>query len=157
MSDTVYSFRCKTCGRLATSDDAASAPHPHACCVCGSGVVFKHHDLLDELIKQAHGSQRFSELVQELRQCDPATKRLVADNWEVLADCTPERLKELDLTPERVKHHTPWPKGQVPERLATLHFGAPYEAGADRPARHVFAEASEGTAVANGAKRVVNL
>jgi hypothetical protein len=32
-----YAFRCRNCGRLDTSEHAAEAMHPRACCVCGQG------------------------------------------------------------------------------------------------------------------------
>lgn len=81
----MHAFRCKNCGRLHTSDDAAEASHPHACQVCGAGVSF-----------------------------DPRTgaKKVEESNWERLAAATPERLEELGLTAERVEAHTPWPKGE---------------------------------------------
>ncbi len=73
-------FRCKNCGYLEDSDNAAEAPHPHACRVCGEGVSFHPKTGL---------------------------KTINPDNWEVLADATPERLTELGLTPEQVERHTP--------------------------------------------------
>lgn len=84
-SDTIkHSFRCKSCGKLHTSDDAAEAEHPHACRVCGSGVSF-----------------------------DPRTgiKKLHPDNWEVLSEVDEGRLSELGLAPEHVKTHTKWEQG----------------------------------------------
>lgn len=74
-------FRCKKCGRVHTSDDAAEAKHPHACQVCGAGVTFL-----------PNGTKVF----------DP-------DNWESLADLTSERLAELGLHSSNIEHHKPWP------------------------------------------------
>jgi hypothetical protein len=79
-----HSFRCKACGKLHTSDDAAEAEHPHACRVCGEGVSF-----------------------------NPKTgvKTLNPNNWEVLSEVDEGRLNELGLAPEHVKAHTKWEQG----------------------------------------------
>lgn len=97
MPVTPYSkvaFRCKSCGRLHTCDDASEAAHPHACRVCGCGISF-----------------------------DPKTgaKKIDSSNWEVLADATPERLAELGLSAEHVEKHTPWKGKRVPAGTEGQH------------------------------------
>ena len=75
-----HAFRCDSCGRLHTSDDAAESDHPHACKVCGAGTEFDRRGL----------------------------KLFRADNWEVLADATPERLSEIGLSADDVEKHVAW-------------------------------------------------
>lgn len=107
------SFRCKNCGRLHEAGHAGEDVHPHACRVCGKGVVFVHEELADELAKaiDAGNTGEALRLTRDIKACNPASKRLVPENWEVLADATPDRLAELGLTPEQVEKHQPWPKG----------------------------------------------
>jgi hypothetical protein len=95
-----FAFRCKNCGRLHTSEAAAEALHPHACCVCGSGVSFHPQT--------------------GIKTVDP-------ENWEVLADCAPERLAELGLIPEQVLRHAPWKSG---EKREAQHVTVAVEDGA---------------------------
>ena len=73
-------FRCKECGHLETSGQAGECAHPASCVVCCAGTSFH-----------------------------PKTgiKTLNPDNWEVLANCTPARLAELGLAPDKVAKHTP--------------------------------------------------
>jgi hypothetical protein len=140
MSDR-FAFRCRACGRLHTSDHAAEGETPHACSVCGAGVVFRHAELAAKLTEPGADVPA---LAAEIARCDPATKRLDPGNWEVLADAPPERLAELGLASEQVAAHEPWPKGQVPEHHLARHFGVPPAAGAAGPPRAVAVEAHEG-------------
>jgi hypothetical protein len=143
MAET-FAFRCKSCGRLETSDHAAEGEVPHACRVCGAGVVFRHAELAAMLTQEGAD---IPALAADIARCDPATKRLVPDNWEVLADAPPERLAELGLAPEQVASHEPWPRGEVPEHHRERHFGVPAaRAPAPGPPRAVAAEAREGAA-----------
>jgi hypothetical protein len=121
MAET-FAFRCKSCGRLETSDHAAEGETPHACSVCGAGVVFWHAELAAKLTEPGAD---IPALAAEIAKCDPATKRLDPGNWEVLADAAPERLAELGLAPEQVEAHEPWPRGEVPEHHRARHFGVP--------------------------------
>jgi hypothetical protein len=75
----MVSFRCKACGRLHSSGHAGEERLPASCSVCGAGVTFAPN----------------------------GTKNRQADNWEVLADATPERLAELGLEPAQVEKHVP--------------------------------------------------
>jgi hypothetical protein len=90
-----YAFRCKNCGRLETSDQAAECSHPHACRVCGDGIRY-----------------------------DSRTGKktpMLGDNWEVLADASPGRLAEIGLSPDQVEKHKHWPKkspGREPQQLS---------------------------------------
>jgi hypothetical protein len=94
-------FRCKTCGHLHAAGHAGENDIPHACAVCGAGVSFTPR----------------------------GTKTFQPDNWEVLADATPERLAELGLVPEQVARHAG--KGGKPN---------------PKP-KHVRAEAADGSGV----------
>jgi predicted nucleic acid-binding Zn-ribbon protein len=73
----MHAFRCKNCGHLHPAEHAGESDLPHGCVVCGAGVMFSPRGV----------------------------KSLDADNWEVLADATPERLEELGLAPEEVARH----------------------------------------------------
>ena len=72
-------FRCQNCGHLHRGEYAGDNPIPHACVVCGAGVKFS----------------------------DRGAKQLDPKNWEVLADVTPARLKELGLTTKDIERYTP--------------------------------------------------
>jgi len=142
------SFRCRSCGFLETSGQAAHDHFPHACPVCSRGVEFGPS--LDAILARAHLEPHRAALagVQADVQHDPG-KRLLNislpghpsfkffhhENWEVLADATPERLAELGLTPDQVERHEPWPRGST-----------------GRPAQHVHAGAADGPATLDGAK-----
>ena len=87
----MHAFRCKTCGHFETSAQACEEFTPHACSVCSSGVSF-----------------------------NPKTgKKIInAENWEVLADCSPERLAELGLDGQ-VETHLPSAKAvNVPKAIS---------------------------------------
>jgi hypothetical protein len=87
-------FRCRKCSHLEAAGHAGEEILPHACSVCGSGVTF-----------------------------NPAgIKKLQADNWEVLAEATPERLAELGLTLEGVEKHVPLARGESREPKAVCAF-----------------------------------
>jgi hypothetical protein len=73
-------FRCRTCGRLEAAGHAGDNQVPHACRVCCAGVSFCPRT---------------------------GTRKLHLDNWEVLADCSTDRLTELEISPEQVERHTP--------------------------------------------------
>lgn len=77
---TKKAFRCKSCGFLETSAQAGENACPHACPNCGCGVKF---------------DQQTGE------------KSAVPDNWEVLAQCGPERLAEFGLEASHVAKHRP--------------------------------------------------
>jgi len=104
-------FRCRTCGRLHSSDYAGELPHPSKCCVCGGGCVFRHQSLADSLKEaiEKGDTQKALDLTRELRGCDPVSKTIQPENWEVLTDCTPERLKELGIETPVIKHQL-WTK-----------------------------------------------
>lgn len=118
-----HAFRCKNCGFLHTSDEAGEADHPHSCRVCGKGVTHSavHHEI-DQLISKGdvNGMQNLANRVKN-REIDlnDQTKTIYPDNWEILADCKPERLAELGLKSEHVEKHVPkdGPKGRVPRNI----------------------------------------
>lgn len=102
-----YAFRCKTCGHLHESGHAGCGKHPFKCSVCGAGCVFNHQKLAaraKQLFKEGK-NQEGDEMLDQMAKCDPSAKDLVPDNWEHLADCTPERLTELGLTEADVEKH----------------------------------------------------
>ena len=133
----LVAFRCRNCGRLHEAGHAGEHEVPHACRVCGAGVVFRHQELAADLqaALETGDKDKAKRLAAEVGRCDPASKRLVSDNWEVLAEATPERLTELGLTPEQVEAHEPWPKA----------------ASEDHPARHIAVTAHDGPASADNA------
>lgn len=72
-------FRCRNCGHLVHGEHAGDQAVPYACPVCSGGVKWDNK----------------------------GNKTFCPENWEVLADATPERLKELGLCAEEVHRHTP--------------------------------------------------
>lgn len=80
-----YAFRCKFCGHLETSAQAAESPHPVACAVCGHGVSFHP--------------------VTGIRKIDK-------DNWDILAGMKTPELQKIGLTPADVEVHVIWPGKQ---------------------------------------------
>lgn len=79
----LFAFRCKTCGHLETSDQAAESPHPVSCAVCGAGVSF--HTVT-------------------------GIRTINKDNWQHLAKLTSVELGALQLRPWEIEAHVPWPK-----------------------------------------------
>lgn len=74
-----HAFRCKTCGHLEYAAQAGESEVPHACRVCGGGVTWTPQGI----------------------------KTRQPENFEVLADASPERLAELGLTALQVERHVP--------------------------------------------------
>lgn len=89
-------FRCKNCGRLHTSDDAAESQHPHSCRVCGAGVSFNPQGI----------------------------KTIDSSNWERLAELPVEHLENLGINPEHVEDHKPWEPGSPPRDSRHIQVGA---------------------------------
>ena len=75
----MHAFRCKNCGRLHAAECAGVNLLPTACEVCGAGVVFAPN----------------------------GTRTNKPDNWELLADATPERLAELGISADQVAKSEP--------------------------------------------------
>ena len=124
----LYSFRCKHCGHMIGGANAAECHVPHACPVCHRGVVYER-DLASALAHE-HVQPHRATLPSEAEMTKPyhlggrviplafGIKFLAHENWEVLADATPERLAELGLTTADVCRHTPWAKGATAENRA---------------------------------------
>jgi len=132
-------FRCRNCGELEHAGHAAENSLPHACSVCGSGVVLhpKIQRLSQELADPKCTPARRVAIAAEmlaLARAGDAEKQLVAENWEVLADATDARLKELGLSRGQVEKHAPWPKKESP----------------DRPPQHIAAMTSSGVVAQDG-------
>jgi hypothetical protein len=103
-----FAFRCKTCGHLHTSDYAGESSHPHSCAVCGSGVIFTTEPDKKRLELQARpGCEKHVYDSIPVVNKIGLHKLLDHANWEVLADASDERLKELELTREQVEKHVP--------------------------------------------------
>lgn len=100
-----YAFRCKNCGRLEGSAAAGECEHPHACRVCGAGVVMtmNHPNTLMALADQ-HGAH-----VEFKSMPVGAGIHKVIDHtpWEILAECDAERLAEIGLGYDDVEEHVP--------------------------------------------------
>ena len=86
-------FRCRNCGRLESAVAAGECAVPHACSCCGAGVV-RDATVDLELCDHTLDLSRRAELLSKRA----IAKRLVPGNWEILANATPERLRELGLT-----------------------------------------------------------
>lgn len=76
-----YAFRCRHCGHLETSIQAAESLHPNACAVCGHGVCFH-----------------------------PTTgvRTINKENWDILAELRPAELGKFGLKPSDVEVHIQW-------------------------------------------------
>jgi hypothetical protein len=121
------SFRCRNCGHLVHSGHAGERSHPRSCPVCKEGLVFgasredikaKRPDIFPEPAAKPGESPRWHKVTVapgvELHHYSHH------ENWEVLADATPERLVELGLTAAEVERHTP---GKAPSPTRTgQHF-----------------------------------
>ncbi len=119
----MYAFRCKNCGYLESAAHAGESPIPHACRVCKMGVVFaataedvlKHEHCRPhaEALKKCHAAgDLHKHHLQGGRHVPlpagiPASKYLIHENWEVLADADDARLTELNLSRNDVVRHTP--------------------------------------------------
>lgn len=107
-------FRCKKCGHLVHAEHAGENLLPHSCPVCKAGVSQpidqaskgRHDEIMAKLVKIDTPQLEREKLVAELVNL-PREKVYHPDNWEVLSECKPERLKELGLEPEHVCAHKP--------------------------------------------------
>lgn len=137
--ETPVAFRCRNCGRLETADHAGESAVPFACRNCGAGVTLNPRTkaLAQELADPNLPTERRVAIANELTrlaQTGDNDKLLHPDNWEVLADATPERLGELGIHQNRVTKHT----------------GRPVRAGVVS-GQHTRAEASEAAVVTDEA------
>ncbi len=111
---TPVAFRCKNCGREHTAAHAGENLVPHSCSACGAGVQNVYSEankgrvaeIIAKLSTAATPQAERDALVQELGSV-PREKVYVNDNWEVLAEATPERLAELDLHAHHICAHKP--------------------------------------------------
>lgn len=121
-----YAFRCKTCGRLHAAEHAGENEIPHACCVCGSGVQYgpNFKDIATRLCDPALTPEQRTAIAQEVAAAqNNLVKTYQLDNWEVLADCTPEQLKEYGLSLEQVVRYIP-AKTSSPDKGNTVFIEA---------------------------------
>jgi hypothetical protein len=125
---TKYAFRCKSCGRLETSEQAAELEHPAACRVCGGGrdLGAAHKEMVSqihsELVNSKLSKEKLQEIVGRMARNLVGSPTLDPSNWEVLADCNSKRLKELGLSSNNIEKHTPWKRGEVPQEYKPRHF-----------------------------------
>lgn len=125
---TKYAFRCKSCGRLETSEQAAELEHPAACRVCGGGreLGTAHKEMVSqihsELVNSKLSKDKLQEIVGRMSKNLVGSPTLSLTNWEILAECSSKRLKELGLTTSDVEKHTPWKRGEVPQEYKPRHF-----------------------------------
>lgn len=99
-------FRCKNCGHFARAESAGENLRPHACQVCDSGV--RHNPTTQDIAaKMQQPGADLAALAGQLKGLRQDHKELDPDNWEVLDECTPERLKELGLERKDVCSHKP--------------------------------------------------
>lgn len=130
MSD-LKAFRCINCGHLVPSSHAGERSHPYACPVCKRGIAYgttiaalrKDNPALFANLSDAEIKVRSTEaqVAPGVSFCHFA----VHENWQILADLTPDQLTAIDhaLKPEHVERHVPCAKGasgtpQVIERTA---------------------------------------
>lgn len=88
----MYAFRCKACGQFETSGQACEEFTPHACPACGAGVSYNSKT---------------------------GKKIIHPENWEVLADCSAERLAELGLDGQ-VERHEPLARAQNTPKMLSV-------------------------------------
>lgn len=109
-------FRCKHCGFLEHSANAGESSHAHACRVCGKGVQFAAGiEEIKKLLPEVMAKLKPEEIAARTITLPYGIKFLVPENWEVLADCSPDRLAELGLEADHCEKHTPCAKGETRE------------------------------------------
>ena len=140
MPHAKVAFRCRNCGRLHEAEHAGHNSVPHACRVCGHGVVFSNtieqalahehvtrHPRAVEAISRATPTRAYKDGERIIDMSLPGAtmyKVLVSENWEVLADATDERLAEIGAPREHVCRHVPVPlKGSAEAKAAEAHAG----------------------------------
>ena len=105
---SLVAFRCKNCGRLHPAGHAGDNLVPHACQVCGKGVSFgpDFKEIAARLSQPDLSKEERLKIASELSQ-SKYDKSYHPENWEVLADLSPEQLAKYDLKPEHVERHVP--------------------------------------------------
>lgn len=104
-------FRCVSCGHLIRAASAGEDYVPHACDVCGRGVIFAR-DEADVRAQHPPAGTLSDEEFQDRLILNPpwGVKFLIYENWEVLAHADDARLEELGIAREAVAAHNP-PRG----------------------------------------------
>lgn len=89
--DNIAAFRCRNCGHLEDSGHAGENMVPHACSVCGAGVILKPRltQLSAELGNPACSEERRIAIAKELTTLGNEPKQLDPSNWEVIGEHTP--------------------------------------------------------------------
>jgi hypothetical protein len=119
-------FRCRNCRCLHEASCAGENHLPHACRVCSHGVLFVKDGQpgIDEALAHPHAAPHAAALASLPKEhlsksflqggrTHPVVpgqlqKFFLYENWEVLSDCSPERLTELGLTADQVEAHVPF-------------------------------------------------
>lgn len=107
--NNIASFRCKACGHLEDSGAAGENAVPHACSVCGAGVIERPRlkALMDEMANPETTPERRQAIAKESIRMGAETKQLDPSNWEVLVECSEKRLRELGLSKKDICKHEP--------------------------------------------------
>ena len=125
----IVSFRCQNCGHLHEADHAGENDVPHACCVCGAGVIQspKLKALANEIGQADCPPERRMAIANEMRNLGDDRKQLDPSNWEVLSECTDARLHELGLDHDCVCKHEPKVKSdpQIGRNVEVLAVDGP--------------------------------
>jgi hypothetical protein len=109
-----HAFRCKNCGRIEHAEHAGENDVPHACTVCGKGVTFTADA---DLAEQARKDKK-----QVIEPMPGYFKIIDTENWEVLADAKPDRLKQLGIEPKHVvKHNGKKFKASTDNKMVEAH------------------------------------
>lgn len=106
---THAAFRCKNCGHIEGPEHAGENDLPHACSVCDAGVIHdpKFTALANELGQAECSAERRIQIAKQMKALGDDPKNLDPSNWEVLSDCTHERLHELGIEHDCVCKHEP--------------------------------------------------
>lgn len=95
-------FRCRNCGRLEGPDVAGENSLPHACSMCGAGIVLNPRtaELAEALADPDLPADRRRGIAAELAKLARVgenEKHADPDNWEVLADLDDEALESYGV------------------------------------------------------------
>ena len=104
-------FRCKKCGHLHEGCVAGEQSLPISCSVCHAGVTIGGtlKSLAAKMATPGLSDAERQSIAVEISKINAMEHTFQPDVWEVLADATPARLAELQLTPDQVERYTPAP------------------------------------------------
>lgn len=107
--DGIAAFRCRNCGHLEDAGHAGDNELPHACSVCGAGVIHKPRlqQLSAELGDPNCSPERRVAIAKELSSLGDERKQLIPSNWEVLVEHSGTGVPILGTTVDRTLTDTP--------------------------------------------------